>query len=414
MFATTITAAAVPAHAGVTERASVSSQGRQSAGDAFDGGMSDNGRYVVFNSLADDLVPGDRNHATDVFLRDRALGLTTRVSVGRGGVEADDESEFADISSDGRFILFVSAAANLVANDTNNAADLFLRDRKTGSLRRVSLGQHGQGNAGSAAGGISDDGRYVVFTSLADDLVPGDTNGQADVFLRDLSAGVTRRVSIGQGGVQGNGESWAPQITRDGRLVSFVSAADNLVRGDRNSAGDIFIRDLAAQTNERVNVASDGAEADPFSLSFAQSMSEDGRFVAFQSYAGNLVPGDTNGQADVFLRDRRDGTTRRIVLPADLTAGSTGTVGAVLSASARFIAVTALLTPGGYILDRATGKVRLLSKPLAGQPEPFRATFALAISRDGRRAMFQSDAGNLVAHDTNDRLDVFVRNLIPW
>lgn len=412
MLATTIVVAAVPAHAGVTECASVSSRGTQCAGNAFDGGMSENGRYVVFSSFADDLVPGDRNRATDVFLRDRALGLTTRVSVGSGGVEADGESSFADVSSDGRFVLFVSEADNLVANDTNDAADLFLHDRKTGSLRRVSLGQRGQGNASSTAGGISDDGRYVVFASNADDLVPGDTNGAADIFLRDLSAGATRRVSVGQGGAQGNGESFGPQITRDGRLVSFVSEADNLVRGDRNSAMDIFVRDLATQANERVNVASDGTEAE--GLSFAQSMSADGRFVAFQSYAGNLVPGDTNGQADVFLRDRRNGTTRRIVLPPDLTAGSTGTVGAVLSASGRFIAVTALLTPGGYLLDRESGKVRLLSKPLAGEPEPFRTTFALAVSRDGRRALFQSDAGNLVAHDTNDGLDVFVRNLIPW
>ncbi|MFO1047302.1 MAG: hypothetical protein U1E52_05305 [Geminicoccaceae bacterium] len=364
MLATTIVAAAVPAHAGVTERASVSSQGAQSAGGAYYGGMSDNGRYVVFTSFSDDLVANDRNHATDVFLRDRALDLTTRISVGPGGVEADGDSEFADISSNGRFILFVSEAGNLVANDTNGAADLFLRDRKTGSLRRVSLGQRGQGNAGSNAGGISDNGRYVVFASSADDLVPGDTNDATDIFLRDLSAGVTRRVSVGQGGVQGNGASGSPQITPDGRLVSFVSEADNLVRGDRNAAMDIFLRDLAGQTNERVNVASDDTEAE--GTSFAQSMSADGRFVAFQSYAGNLVPDDTNGQADVFVRDRRNGTTRRIVLPADLTAGSTGTVGAVLSASGRFIAVTALLTPGGYILDRATGKVRLLSKPLTG------------------------------------------------
>lgn len=327
MVATIIAAATVPADAGVTERVNVNSQGKQSAGASY-GGMSDNGRFVVFNSFGDDLVPGDRNHATDVFLRDRARGLTTRVSVGPGGVEADGKSDLAAISSDGRFILFVSEADNLVANDTNDAADLFLRDRKTGSLRRVSLGQHGQGNTGSTAGGISDDGRYVVFASNADDLVPGDTNGAADIFLRDLSAGVTRRVSVGQGGVQGNGESFGPQITRDGRLVSFVSEADNLVRGDRNSAMDIFVRDLATQANERVNLASDGTEAE--GLSFAQSMSEDGRFVAFQSYAGNLVPGDSNGQADVFLRDRRDGTTRRIVLPPDLTVGSTGTVGAVL------------------------------------------------------------------------------------
>ena len=150
------------------------------------------------------------------------------------------------ISADGRFVAFVSFATNLVPGDTNDATDVFVRDRQTGTTRRVSLGPGGvQGNGGSAGPAISANGRFVAFFSAATNLVPGDTNGTADVFVRDRQTGTTRRVSLGPGGVQGDGDSVGAAISADGRFVAFESDATNLVPGDTNGAPDVFVRSLA-------------------------------------------------------------------------------------------------------------------------------------------------------------------------
>jgi Tol biopolymer transport system component len=174
-----------------------------------------------------------------------AHDTTERVSLGPGGVQGNEQSSGPAISADGRFVAFQSAASNLVPGDTNGAQDIFVRDRQTGTTRRVSVGPGGvQTNAEASSGvpAISADGRFVAFESDATNLVPGDTNGAIDVFVRDRQTGTTRRISVGPGGVQGNSDSGGPAISADGRFVAFVSNASNLVPGDSNARFDVFVR----------------------------------------------------------------------------------------------------------------------------------------------------------------------------
>ncbi len=281
--------------------------------------LSHTGGVVAFWSTSSDLVAADTNGASDVFDRDRAASATTRVSLttfGGQGVGASGDVGFPGgdavaISRNGRYVAFVSAAANLSSGDTNGALDVILRDRPARVTERVSLGNGGaQGNGASVLGArqaISDDGRFVVFASNASNLVPGDTNGRMDVFLRDRGAGTTERVSVPDAGGQGSGDSGpAAAISADGRYVAFASAATNLVSGDTNGAVDIFVRDRTAGRTVRVSLGTGGAQANAASghqVWEGLSMAAGGLTVAFRSAASNLVAGDTNGAADVFVAE---------------------------------------------------------------------------------------------------------------
>jgi Tol biopolymer transport system component len=294
--------------AGTTIRASVDSSGAQGNDDSslFSvPSISADGRYLAFDSLATNLVPGDTNVQPDVFVRDLQAGTTTRVSVDSSGGQADDYSLQPSISADGRYVAFWSGATNLVPGDTNGQPDVFVKDLQTGATIRVSSDSSGtQGNGISLVPSISADGRYVAFVSDATNLVVGDGNGAADVFLRDLLTGTTTLVSVDSSGAQSNGASASPTISAAGRFVAFTSAATNLVQGDTNGWEDAFLHDNLLGNTVRVSVDSAGAQGN--GLSRSPSMSADGRFVAFQSAASNLVAGDTNGWDDVFLRDRGD------------------------------------------------------------------------------------------------------------
>jgi Tol biopolymer transport system component len=399
---------------GTTERVSVSSREIQGNRASLSGNASADGRFVVFDSDADNLVPGDSNGSTDVFLRDRVAGRTSRVSVAASGRQADRGAFFGAISANGRFVVFSSDSANLVPNDRNGVTDVFLLDLRTRQLRRVSVGPRGREANGLSFGRtVSADGRYVVFASVASNLVPRDTNLVQDIFVRDLRKGTTRRASVGTGGTQANADSNGGELSRDSRLVAFASEASNLVPGDRNFTSDVFVHDFARNRTERVSVASDGSEAEPFSFSFGASMSADGRYVAFQSGASNLVPGDDNATTDVFIRDRQRGRTERVVLgpPGSPTSGN---VGAALSATGRFVAMSSLFSFDLFVLDRRTGATRQIDRPLTPGAALMGASFAASVSRDGRTVVFQAEQDDLVAGDTNRVLDVFVRHLLPW
>ncbi|MEW6476873.1 MAG: hypothetical protein AB1679_31840 [Actinomycetota bacterium] len=329
--------------------------------------ISADGMVVAFSSQATNLVSGDSNGLTDVFVHDRARKETTRVSVGPNGLEAtggqsDGGSYMPAVSADGRFVAFASDADNLVADDTNNATDVFVHDRQTRTTTRVSVGPNGvQAEDLSYNPSISADGSVVAFVSRAPNLVAGDTNTETDVFVRDIKAGATVAVRSGNGPV-GDGPSSVPALSADGRWVAFASAATNLVDGDTNNAVDIFVFDRRTGGVERVSVGSDGAPANRDSDTPA--ISADGRFVAFSSGAKNLVPADTNNKTDIFVRDRRIAATTRVNV--------------------------------GPSPDQAD-----------------RPSLRPSLSADGRFVAFQSAAANLVAGDTNAAPDIFVHDRTP-
>jgi Tol biopolymer transport system component len=232
---------------------------------------------------------------------------TIRVSVNSSEAQADIWSDHPSISSDGRFVAFESEASNLVANDTNGFIDAFVHDLQTGATERVSVNSSGrQGNLESGFPSISSDGRFVAFQSLASDLVANDTNNTSDVFVRDLRTGTTQRVSVSSSEAQADNWSDHPSISSDGRFVAFESIATNLVAKDTNGSRDVFVRDRRGGNTERVSIDSSGKQGNL--NSYRPSISSDGRFVAFESEASNLVANDTNSSRDVFVRELPDTT----------------------------------------------------------------------------------------------------------
>jgi Tol biopolymer transport system component len=424
--------AAVPASAGVavtTTRVSVNSAGE--SGNARPGDSSNlpvsisaNGRFVAFSSAHSNLVAGDGNYFDDVFVRDRVRGVTTRVSVGSGGAVPNNDSAFPAISANGRFVAFASLASNLVRGDTNNRDDVFVRDRKRGTTTRVSVNSAGtEANDGSVwRPAISADGRFVAFESASTNLVPNDHNGIRDVFVRDRKRGVTTRVSVSSSGaeqVSGDGAEelgTIPAISANGRFVAFSSRGKNLVEGDRNDTDDIFVRDRKLGETTRVSVSSTGAEGNDSSL-FYPSISATGRFVAFTSWASNLVPGDENGHAeDVFVRDRKRGETTRI-RESDVNRGLYSGIPSI-SANGRFVAfespapdlvkVDRNHAVDVFLRDRKRGETTLLSVSSEGEQGNSASEFP-AISANGRFVAFSSLASNLVGGDGYNTADTFVR-----
>jgi uncharacterized membrane protein len=227
---------------GQTTRVSLASNGTQGNEGSAQPAISADGRFVAFLSIATNLVSGDTNNSMDVFVHDRQTGQTTRVSVASGGTQANSNSLTPNISADGRFVAFESAASNLVSGDTNNANDIFVHDRQTGQTTRVSITSNGtQANNTSNFAAISADGRFVVFNSNASNLVSDDTNNFFDVFIHDRQAGQTNLLSVALNGAQGNNSSRRPAVSANGRFVVFESLATNLVGGDTNATFDIFV-----------------------------------------------------------------------------------------------------------------------------------------------------------------------------
>jgi Tol biopolymer transport system component len=382
--------------------------------------VSSDGRFVAFRSFAGNLVPGDTNATWDIFVRDPLAGATELVSIATGGAQSNGVSGLfgISISPDGRYVVFESRATNLVPGDTNGAADLFVRDRLNGTTERVSVATGGtQGNSYSYYPSLSDDGRYVAFASVATNLVPGDTNDAWDVFVHDRQSGVTERVSVATGGTQGNAASDPPAISQDGRYVAFASLASNLVSGDTNGFYDVLVHDRLHGTTERVSVAAGGEQGNGFSA--WATLSGDGRFVAFTSLASNLVPGDTNGLRDTFVRDRLAGTTERVsVATGGAQAAGSSAGGPAISQDGRYVAFAngaSNLVPGdiGYddvfVRDRWSGTTERVSTSTGGA-QGIGNSDVPSISGDGRYVVFRSPARNLVPGDSNGRVDVFLHD----
>jgi len=417
------------ASAQTTERVSVDSAGNEQIGPPPDGptpppSISADGRFVAFDSRATNLVPGDTNGRSDVFVHDRQTGITERMSVDGAGNQGNSDSDRPLISANGRFVAFNSRSTNLVPGDTNGTSDVFVHDRQTGTTERVSVDNTGnQGNGGSGVVAISADGRFVAFVSTATNLVPGDTNGVLDVFVHDRQTGTTERVSVDSAGDQGNSYSgtiirdYGVTMSADGRFVAFVSAATNLVAGDTNGVADVFVHDRQTRTTERVSVDSAGTEGNGASI--LSEISADGRFVAFWSSATNLVPGDTNGVADVFVHDRQTRITERVSIDSAGNQANGVSTYSAISADGRFVAFVSSATnlvPGDtnggqdvFVHDRRTGTTERVSVDSAGT-ESNGSSERPAISADGRFVAFWSSATNLVTGDTNGTSDVFVHD----
>jgi len=357
------------------ERVSISSNGSESNASSRAPATSGDGRYVAFESSASNLVVGDSNGVSDVFVHDRATGLTERVSVASDGNEGTSfggmGSYSPSISGDGRYVAFASTSNNLVPGDSNTADDIFVRDRQTQTTHKVSVTSTGAQPAGAnESPDISSVGRFVAFVSVAPVLAPSGF----DVLVHDRQSGITETVSVAPDGTPGNGFSGglglggetgisqSAAISGDGRFAAFESLASNLVTGDTNAAPDIFVRDRLANQTQRASTASNGNQADencPACGSYKPAISSNGQTIAFTSIASSLVPEDTNGTWDVFLKN--------------LTTGETQLISKV---------------PGG-----AQGN------SLSGAP---------SVSADGSEIAFVSLASNLLPGDNNDTWDVFV------
>ena len=353
----------------VTERASLTEYGGAPNGASWGASLSADGRYVAFYSGAGNLVGDDDNAVHDIFVRDRLFATIELASRSSAGELGNNHSLYPSISADGRHLAFCSMASDLVPGDTNGFMDVFVRDLQTDLTLLVSVSPTGPANEKTTACAISGDGRYVAFQSEATNLIAGEQYGWPGIYLADLitpSPSVSA-VSTSLEGGPPNGTSVKPRISPDGSYVVFRSWASNLVAGDTNGFSDVFLRDVITPTTARVSVADVTGVQGNGETAGGPAVTPDGRYVAFASYADNLVPDDANGKCDVFVRDRTTGRTELV------SVSSTGEQGN----------------------DDSGGE-----------------SWMLAISDDGRYVAFASLASDLVDGDTNEAWDVFVRDRV--
>ncbi len=344
----------------------------------------------------------------------------SRVSVASNGTQANDASLKPSLSGNGRYVAFESLASNLVSGDTNGLFDIFVYDHQTRQTTRVSVNSNGtQGNGASRGPVISADGRYVAFSSVASNLVDGDTNvfctvppsdalvNCEDVFVHDRLTGQTTRVSVDSNGNQGNSSSRPVSlgISADGRIIAFTSQASNLVSGDTNEGQDVFVHDRETRETTRVSVASDGTQGDKGS--FLPALSADGRYVAFASQANNFVSGNGAG-LDVYVHDRE---TRQTTLVSATNAALMLSI--AISADGFHVAFNTdapNVVSGDtdsdfdvFVHDRRTGETKLVSVAPDGTEadDHTLSQDSLALSGDGRYVVFYSLATNLVNNDNN-------------
>lgn len=427
--------------------------------------ISADGRYVAFQSVSSTIAPPDNNAVADVFVRDRTLGLTQRASGAHFGLRNDGDSGSAAISRDGTLAFYDSWSTRLIDGDTNGTQDIFLYRTGSGTTTRISTASDGTpGNGASFAPALAEAEGEVYFLSAADNLVPGDTNGKIDVFRKHLADGIIERVNLfygaqstadvrapiaasrdgrivaaasPDGGIVNdrngfvdiviyrrdtsnvsysltpgsNGNSMQPSISDDGRILAFASDATNLGVGG-NAVRNVFARNMREYYNvpqplqlisaDATGVAANGNSEQP-------AVSADGRYVAFISWATNLVPGDDNGVADVFIKDVQTGAIERVNTNASGTPGSGGDCASPsFSAGARyvgFVCAQGNLVAGGnaipafYVKDRTTAAIIRLSQTAAGAAADAASSTGTRALGDNGVAVFTSDAGNLAGLD---------------
>ncbi|MBI5929612.1 MAG: PD40 domain-containing protein [Chloroflexi bacterium] len=397
-------------------RASVSSIGAEANNPSDYTSLSGDGRYVAFRSFASNLVAGDSNNASDAFVYDRLTCVISIVSVSSSGQLGNGNTHAISISADGRYVAFESEANNLVAGDTNGVSDIFVRDRQANTTIRISIPSPATGNTQtngvSRLPAISGNGRFVAYESYATNMSTNvDANNNPDVFVYDLVSSITYLVSRTPSGAFGNGASGAPAISADGQHVVFSSSANDLVVGDPNGPNvDIF--DSTGLIVSRI------APTAGLPTVRHASLSADGRYIAFDAVASNLVPNDTNGESDVFVYDRQTLALTRVSVSSNGVEGVALSDAPVISADGRYVAFESLadnLVPQSdnngsadiFVRDRQTNTTIRLSDPLNGT-QAAGESLAPSISADGHYVGFQSTAENLLPNDDNNQQDVFV------
>ena len=410
-----LAAAAATGRAQSIVRVDVANDGTETYGRATAVDVCDDATRVVFATDASGLDPADKTATSDVLLRDFAAGTTKLVSVRTNGVQGNGASSNPRISGDGLFVAFESDASNLVDGDTNNATDVFLRDLTAATTTRVSVASDGsEADGGSSLLAISSDGGRVLFAGYADNFVAGDTNQSPDLFLRDVIAGTTLRVSTASDGSEAEYGAWMGGMSRDGQVVVFDSWSDNLVSGDTNNAFDAFVKDLATGGVVRASVDSNGGELSYGVGYFGSRISGDGALVAFTSIQPDLAPNDTNGVCDTFLRDLAAGTTSIVSVDSNGEVSSAdyeGTRPAGISSDGRFVllqsdAFTLAPNEGSrsysyedvYIRDRSLA----MTTRQSDNPQGFAGdapSYVGSMTPDGLHVVFTSNASDLVAGD---------------
>jgi Tol biopolymer transport system component len=391
-----------PEQSNAIARISVSNNGTQANGQSGSISISDDGRFIPFESNASNLVPNDINGQTDTFIYDLLNKTVELITLAPDGTPANGSSGSASISGDGNFVTFASAADNLVAGDTNKQRDIFLYNRLTKTTQLVSVASNGtQADGLSLFSAINDDGRYVTFESTASNLVSGDTNGLSDIFLFDRVNQKTDRINVASNGTQGNGISTLGSISDDGNYITFTSEASNLVPNDNNGKSDVFVYDRQKNTVELITTGGNGN-------STSGSISGNGLYIVYESEANNLVAGDTNGKKDIFIYDRVNKTTERVDVAADGTQSNGNSRDASISDDGRYVAFLSEannLISGDAITDVGSDifirdRQQKTTKRLDFDSFP-------TLSGDAKSLVLNSSLDNLVAQDTNKTGDVF-------
>jgi len=417
----------------ITVRVSVSTDNKQALDTDTENflarpDISDAGRWVVFESVGYTLVENDTNGKSDIFLRDRELQTTVRISQGMNGEEANGDSFSPRITGDGRYIVFSSDASNLVEGDVKNAEDVFVYDTTNKQTEMISIAENGEYfNRSSMFPDISADGRYIIFQTLATNWGNNDSNNSWDALLYDRETKKIINTNVSSEGAQGHSDATSPRISADGLFVCFTSLAFNLVVGDTNEY-DIFLYDVLNEETSRVSVASDGSQTTGFvdsegievkGDSHSCSLSADGRYIAFQSPANNLVQDDFNEMNDVFVHDSVLQTTERVSLSSTNEEGNGHTGVSSISSNGRFIAFQSGSTNFGdnnkqnknqFIKDRELGDLKLVNYATDGTTRISDDSFYMKsnISGNGQHIAFQSSQSNLTLGDTNETWDTFV------
>ena len=405
-----LAAAATGAHAQSIERLSVASDGTPGDGPSDSVSISDDGVVAAFSSDAANLVAGDTNGATDVFVRDRASGVTLRVSVSSSGAQANGASREPHVSGDGRFVAFTSAATNLVTGDTGGRIDVFLHELATGTTTRLSRSAAGvQANGDCFDPAVSFDGRWVAFASNANNLVASDANSARDIFLRDVQLNTNRRLSVTAAGGEGNNDFDHVSLSRDGKFAAFTTSSFNLDPADFDGVRDVYRKDVAGGALTLVSRDAAGLKGDWESS--RPSLSDDGRFVAFESQSSVWLPGDSFGTPELFVKDLQTGALECWSVDSDGTLPPRGNA----------ISHRPVLSGDGVTLAFASSSHALVEDDQNGADDVFcrnsalqlttrqsvdsafdeadlgSSSFEVALTDDARFVAFASDATDLVA-----------------